>query len=180
MSKKIFLTGFMGSGKSKIGRLLADRLNINFVDTDDVIESKYNKTITQIFDEFGENKFRIIESEIISIIIQDKESFVISLGGGSLIKKQNLDLVKKSGLLIYIKSGLEEIWDRTKNRSKRPLLLTNGKLPSKSEFLERSKILMEERQKGFNRAKIIIDRDGKEADEVVEEILLEVKKINLP
>ena len=176
MFKKIFLTGFMGSGKSKIGNILADRLNIKFVDTDDYIELKSSKTIAQIFEEFGENKFRIIESEIVLELLQNKESSVISLGGGSLIKKQNLDLIEKMGLLIYIKSGLEEIWERTKNKTKRPLLLINGNLPSKVEFMEKSKILMGERQPGYNRAKIIIDRDGKEAEDVVEEILL---KLNL-
>ena len=129
MFKKIFLTGFMGSGKSKIGNILADRLNIKFVDTDDYIELKSSKTIAQIFEEFGENKFRIIESEIVLELLQNKESSVISLGGGSLIKKQNLDLIEKMGLLIYIKSGLEEIWERTKNKTKRPLLLINGNLP---------------------------------------------------
>ena len=180
MFKKIFLTGFMGSGKSKIGNILADRLNIKFVDTDDYIELKSSKTIAQIFEEFGENKFRIIESEIVLELLQNKESSVISLGGGSLVKKQNLDLVEKMGLLIYIKSGLEEIWERTKNKTKRPLLLINCKLPSKVEFMEKSKILMEERRSGYNRAKIIIDRDGKEAEDVVGEIISEMKKLTSP
>lgn len=177
MNKKIFLTGFMGSGKSKIGRLLSKKLKINFIDTDDIIEAKYKRTITQIFDEFGEERFRNIESETILNLIQHNESSVISLGGGTLVDRQNLDNVIKSGLLIYIKSSFEEIWERTKNNTKRPLLLINGKFPTKAVFKEKSKILMDERQPGFHKAKIIINRDGKEAEEVVEEIISEIKKI---
>jgi shikimate kinase len=176
MHNKIFLTGFMGSGKSEIGRLLSKKLKIKFIDTDDVIESKYKRTITQIFDEFGEDKFRDIELETISDLIQNKESSVISLGGGSLVNQQNLDIVIKSGLLIYIKSGLEEIWDRINNNTKRPLLLVNGKFPSKEIFIEKSKILLEERQKSYDKAQVIINCDEKEIEEIVEEIIRKIDK----
>lgn len=166
----------MGSGKSRIGRLLSIKLNIHFVDTDDIIESKYKKTIAQIFEEFGEAKFRLIETEIISDLIQYNEFSVFSLGGGSLLSSQNMELVLKSGLLIYIQSDLEKIWERTKNNTKRPLLLINGDFPSKTVFMEKSKTLMEARMPGYTKAQIVIDRDGKEAEEVVEEILNYIKK----
>jgi shikimate kinase len=174
VTKRIFLTGFMGSGKSKIGRLLAKKLNTKFVDTDDVIESRYKKTITQIFDDFGEEKFRKIEKDIISEFIYNNEKAVFSLGGGSLLNKQNLKLITKSGLLIYIKSGLEEIWERTKNNTKRPLLLIEGKFPTKTEFMKKANSLREGRLPGYINSQIVIDRDGKEAEEVVEEILAEI------
>ena len=161
----------MGSGKSKIGRLLSKKLNINFVDTDDVIEVKYKKTITQMFDEFGEEKFRQIETDIISGLIQKSTISVVALGGGSLISDYNLELVTKSGTLIYIQSGLETIWEKTKNNTKRPLLLVDGDIPTKSEFLKKAKILMGERLPGYNEAQITINRDGREAEEVVAEIL---------
>jgi shikimate kinase len=175
MPKKIFLTGFMGTGKSRIGKLLSKKLNMHFVDTDDVIESKYNKTITQLFEQLGEEKFREIETDIISNLIQNNASAVFSLGGGSLLNKQNLKLITKSGLLIYIKSGLGEIWERTKNKTKRPLLLIEGKFPSKAEFMKKANTLMESRQPGYNKSQIVINRDGKEAEEVVEEIISKLK-----
>ena len=174
MHKNIYLTGFMGSGKSKIGRLLSKRLNTNFIDTDDAIEAKYKKTITEMFDEYGEEKFREIESAIISDLIQNNIISVFALGGGSLLTKQNLDLVTRSGLLIYIQSGMDAIWERTKNNTKRPLLLIDGEFPTKAIFVKKANMLMENRLLGYNKAQIVIDRDGKEAEEVVEEILAKV------
>lgn len=171
MAKRIFLTGFMGTGKSRIGKLLSKKLNTHFVDTDDVIELNYKKTITQIFEDFGEQKFRQIETEIISDLVNKNDMVVFSLGGGSLLNKQNLELIINSGLLIYVKSSLEEIWERTKNKTKRPLLLINGEFPTKTLFMEKANILMQARQPGYNKSQIVIDRDGKEAEEVVGEIL---------
>lgn len=176
MTKRIFLTGFMGTGKSRIGKLLSKRLNMSFVDTDDVIELKYNKTITQIFEEFGEKQFRKIETEIISDLVYNNDMAVFSLGGGSLLNVHNLELIINSGLLIYIKSSLEEIWERTKNKTKRPLLLVNGEFPTKTLFMEKANILMQARQPGYAKSQIVINRDGKDAEEVVEEILNYIKK----
>jgi shikimate kinase len=177
MNKNIYLTGFMGSGKSKIARILSKKLNTNFIDTDDVIEAKYKKTITQMFEEFGEDKFRQIESDIISDLIQNSTISVFALGGGSLLGNKNLDLVKKSGMLIYIQSGLDAIWERTKNKTKRPLLLIDGEFPTKAIFLEKAKVLMEKRLPGYSTAQIVIKRDGNEADEVAEEILKKLKEV---
>ena len=176
MHKNIYLTGFMGSGKSKIGKILSKKLKINFVDTDKVIESRYKKTITQMFDEFGEQKFRVIEEEILSGLVEKSEASIFSMGGGSLLSNRNSDLIKKSGLLIYIQSSLETIWERTKNNTKRPLLLIDGEFPTKAVFLKRTNMLMEKRLPGYSKAQIVIDRDGKEAEEVVEEILNYIKK----
>ena len=171
MHKNIYLTGFMGTGKSRIGKKLSKKLNVNFIDTDDVIESKYQKSITQIFEILGEDKFRKIETEIISELINKGSVSIIALGGGSLICEKNQKLVSETGILIYIESGLDMIWERTKNKTKRPLLLVNGKFPTKLLFMEKAKELMKERLKGYNNAQIKINRDDKEAEEVVEEIL---------
>jgi len=176
MYENIYLTGFMGTGKSRIGKYLSKKLNVNFIDTDDVIESKYKKNITQMFDVFGEEKFRQIESDIISELINRDSESVIALGGGSLISEKNQNFISDTGMLIYIESGLDMIWERTKNKTKRPLLLVNGKFPTKSLFMEKANELMEERLPGYNKAKFKINRDDKEAEEVVEEIL---EKINI-
>ena len=175
MLKNIYLTGFMGTGKSRIGKNLSKKLNVNFIDTDDVIEIKYKKSITQMFNEYGEEKFRQIEIDIITELINKTVDSVIALGGGSLIHEKNQNLVSETGMLIYIESSLDMIWERTKNKTKRPLLLVNGEFPTKSLFLEKAKELMEERLVGYNKSNFKINRDGKEAEEVVEEIL---EKIN--
>jgi shikimate kinase len=174
MNKNIFLTGFMGSGKSRIGKLLSAKLNMRFVDTDKVIEEKYHRTITQIFEEYGEEKFREIESNILTSLIEDNNNTVFALGGGSLIRNKNLKLVQESGILIYIHSDLKTIRERTKNNKKRPLLLVNGGLPTESEFFEKAEVLMEKRKPGYQAAQITINRDSKEAEEVVEEIVNEL------
>ena len=176
MNKNVFLTGFMGSGKSRIGKLLANRLNISFIDTDKVIEEKEKSTITQLFNESGEKQFRKIETKIISDLIAHTEISVFSLGGGSLLVKNNLDMVLKSGVLIYIESSLEAIWERTKNNKKRPLLLIDGEFPSKSEFMQKAQELLNQRLAGYKKAQYKINRDGKEAEEVAEEI---INKLNI-
>lgn len=172
MTKKhIFLTGFMGSGKTRIGRVLAQKLNKKFVDTDDYIEGKLQKSVKQIFKEEGENYFRECEKESIKELITNKTLLVIALGGGALIETENLEIIKSNGLLIYVEADIEEIWQRTKNKTKRPLLLENGNPIDKSDFMIRSKELFEVRKSGYNEADIKINRKGMEADQVVIEIL---------
>jgi len=172
MNKKhIFLTGFMGSGKSRIGKLLATGLNMDFVDTDDLIEKKCKKTIKQIFNEDGEVRFRELEFEVIKQLSKDKTPKMISLGGGALLNTKIQNIVNRTGKLIYIKAGLEEIWQRVKHRTKRPLLLKENKMLEKSEFMIHSMNLLDQRKSGYQKADIIIDRDGLEAEEVATLIL---------
>ncbi len=175
MKQHIFLTGFMGSGKSTIGKRLASRLRVKFIDTDDRIESSQNSEIKEIFKIKGESRFRKYEESILDEIIQNEKCVVISLGGGTLLSGVNLKRVLASGLLIYIKSGPAEVWKRIKHSTRRPLLRKAGEEWTRQMYLDRIIELMVERKKGYNQAQIVLNRDGKEVDEIVEELLGEIK-----
>ena len=127
MKKKIILIGMMGSGKTTIGKILAKKLNLNFIDTDQVVEKKYNLTIKKIFDEFGENFFRLKEEKNILKILQKKTPSVIALGGGAFLNKKIRNIILKDFISIWLNTKLEVIYKRCKNSNKRPLLNNKNK-----------------------------------------------------
>jgi shikimate kinase len=170
----IFLTGFMGSGKSTIGKRLAQKLDVGFIDTDEQIESQVGMGISRIFAAKGEEWFRKIEEETVLSVLSQPDRNIISLGGGSLLSTLTVNNIIEDGMLIYIKSDPVEIWKRIKHSTRRPLLRNEGEEWSKERYLERMNILMGEREEGYLKAHIVIDRDGKEVDEIVEQILLEL------
>ena len=176
MKRHIFLTGFMGSGKSTIGKKLANRLGTKFIDTDDIIELSYKKEIKDIFEHEGEAKFREYEENMLAEIIEAEDGAVISLGGGTLLSANNIDTVLKSGLLIYIKSEPSEIWNRIKHSTRRPLLRKDGEDWTRQMYLDRVAELMKEREEGYNRAHLLLDRDGKDGEEIVVELLHEIEQ----
>lgn len=170
-NRHIFLTGFMGSGKSTIGKELARKLNMDFIDTDELIESNLKSEIKDIFGTKGEAWFRKYEEKFISDLIEAEKKAVISLGGGSLISGLNLDKVLSSGILIYIKSSPSEIWNRIKHSTRRPLLRAEGEKWTKQMYINKISELMSDRQNGYQSAEFIIDRDGLEVSQMVELIL---------
>jgi shikimate kinase len=161
--KNIYLVGFMGTGKSTVGRALAKRLDRVFKDLDDLIEEKENKKIAEIFEEKGEEYFRKIESEVINEISR-KENFVIATGGGAVVNKENYKRLKESGVLISLAASPEEIYERTKNSKNRPLL--NVQNP-----IEEIKRLMFERAYYYIKSDHIIDTTGLSVEDVVDEIM---------
>lgn len=169
--KHVFLTGFMGSGKSTVGKQLARKLNLAYIDTDEQIESAVGEEISEIFATKGEEWFRKIEEETVASILQNTGQNIISLGGGTLLSSLTVSNILKNGQLIYIKSDPVEIWKRIRHSTRRPLLRHEGEDWSRERYLERMKILMKEREMGYLQAHLVIDRDGKEVDEIVEEIL---------
>lgn len=119
---KYFLVGFMGSGKSTIGKLLSERLNINYFDLDDVIQEQENKSISEIFSINGEDYFRIIEKKYLNQLMKE-DQFIISTGGGTPMSNYMIDLMQKNGVCIYLKCSSEILFNRLKNnKNKRPLI----------------------------------------------------------
>lgn len=118
----IVLIGFMGSGKTAVASVLASDLNLKHIDLDELIEKKEDKAITQIFDEYGEEYFRDIESKNIMSLPYIK--FVLSLGGGAVLRRRNIDeLKKRKAIVIYLKTGKDMIKKHLSGRySNRPLL----------------------------------------------------------
>ncbi len=171
---RIYLTGFMTSGKSTIGPILANVLGIDFFDLDKVIENEEKQTIVEIFEKKGEAYFRKIELQKLEQLCELK-SVVISLGGGTLTDKANYDLLKSTGKIIYLKVSPNNLYKRLKNKIDRPLIrdLVLGE-KSEEDFLERIKELLEKRRMYYEKADLIIETDlqplGKTVDKIAKRI----------
>ncbi len=152
----------MGSGKSGIGKSLSERLNMEFADTDSIIEERLSLSVAKIFETKGEEFFRKIEIEE-SIKLIEKKGFVIALGGGAFISDKIRENVKKSCLSVWLQLDIDEIFKRTKNNQKRPLLNRNN---SKEELDK----LYKERKEIYSMADYKIDCNKKDKNEIVEEI----------
>jgi shikimate kinase len=119
--QNIALTGFMGSGKSSVGRLVADQLRFDFLDTDDLIEARAHKTITRIFDEEGEPAFRKWEQDVIAELAA-RTGVVFSTGGGVGANEAHVASLKHHALVVCLWASPEKIWERVRNHTHRPLL----------------------------------------------------------
>lgn len=165
--KNIVLTGFMGTGKTEVGRILSHRLGYPLVDADTEIEKEQGITITEIFKKYGEPKFREIESEMIKKLSEMK-NVVISTGGGAVLRQENLDNLRKNGVIICLTASPETILKRTSNNNDRPLLQVENPL-------QKIKELLEFRRPYYEKADITINTEGKSPNEVAEEIIERIK-----
>ena len=119
--KNVVLTGFMCTGKSTIGRTLAKKMGFRFVDSDEYIVKKQNMTIDEIFEKYGEEEFRRIEKECIKEISM-MSNCIIATGGGVVLNPENIDNLKKNGVVFNLSASLETILSRTGAIAKRPLI----------------------------------------------------------
>lgn len=156
--KTIYLCGFMGSGKTTVGKLLAEKLALPFLDTDEIVETRAGLSISALFDEQGEALFRKLERKA----IEDLPSgpMVVALGGGALLNQSICDRVVSSGLLVFLEAEEDEIVKRLANAANRPLLRN-------SNFTE----LYEKRLTGYHRAHVRVKTDQKQPPEVCNEII---------
>ena len=120
-SGNIFLIGMMGSGKTTVGKLLAKQLGKSFVDSDDEIQRRTGVTISHIFDVEGEHGFRQRESAVIRDLVQ-KNNIVLATGGGAVLSDGNRDELSRNGTVVYLKSSVYDLWQRTRHDRTRPLL----------------------------------------------------------
>jgi len=118
---KIFLVGPMGSGKSKIGKLLSSQLNLNLIDIDREIEAKFEKTIVDIFASEGEESFRKKEIDFLTEV-NEIEDAIISTGGGIIEASTNRDILNKEEYVVFLNASVESQFQATKDKTKRPLL----------------------------------------------------------
>lgn len=169
MMKNIVLTGFMGTGKTEVGRLLARRLGYKFIDADSIIEEEQKMPITEIFKRFGEPYFRDIESEVIKRL-SEMEKVIISTGGGVVLREENMNNLRKKGIIICLMASPETIYERTKDDTSRPLLQVK-------DPLQRIRELLNFRRPYYEKADIMIDTDGKTPEEVAEDIIKRIHTI---
>jgi len=161
--KNIALVGFMGTGKTTVGKILARRMNYAFVDIDALIEKEQGAAITRIFSEFGEPYFRKLEADMISRL-SCQEGLVISAGGGAVMDSRNVDNLKMCGSLVCLTASPEVILKRVGGSTHRPLLKT-------PDPLGRVKELLAARAPYYARADITVDTDGLTAEEAAGRIL---------
>jgi shikimate kinase len=156
----IFLIGFMGSGKSTIGKILSAELKMNFVDVDHVIEKQFDQSIGQIFNTEGEEQFRLMEHKIIKNEEIIGSNSIVSVGGGLPCFHDNMNIMNSIGVTVYLKMSAKSISERLWNlpesaRAMRPLLANKSK-SELNAFIENT---LENREPFYNKAKLIISNE---------------------
>ncbi len=174
-SKKenISLTGFMGSGKSTVGKILAEKLGFLYIDLDTVIELSEGMDISRIFEEKGQDYFRKVESEVI-YKIYNNTGCVFSCGGGVILNENNIKIIKKNSIVVFLSVNAETVIKRLKDKSDRPLLATGDRKVKIQEMLGFRQPLY------LKYADIVIDADiitpDEAAEKIKEEIWFKIKK----
>ncbi|HEX9048653.1 MAG TPA: shikimate kinase [Verrucomicrobiae bacterium] len=157
------LIGFMGTGKTSAGRLAADQLHFEFLDTDELIQTRTGRTIADIFAQDGEPAFRALERQVVAELASKKKT-LISTGGGLPTNIENLDALKKHSLVICLWASPEKIWDRVRNQSHRPLL-------QDADPQKKIRDLLEIRAPFYRQADVLINTDLRSSREVAQQII---------
>jgi len=157
----------MGTGKTEVSRELARLLTMKLIDIDTEIEKSAKMSINQIFEQFGEQKFREMETEMIEKVSCEK-NVIISTGGGAVLKQENMDALKKTGRVICLMATPETILQRTSGTSERPLLQVEKPLEKINE-------LFNLRKPFYEKADMMIDTENKTPLQIAEEIIEKVR-----
>ena len=160
----IYLIGMMGSGKSTVGKTLSEKMHKPFIDLDSEIEKGTGKNISEIFDTDGEEQFRKMETKQLK---QYSES-IVACGGGIILKDENREFINGNGATILLTASMEELSHRLSDSGNRPLLADNNT----EEAL--TKLWLERQVNYLNTADLTIQTDGKNPEQLTEEILLHI------
>ena len=163
-NRNLVLMGFMGCGKTTVGRSLSYRLQMAVEDTDHIIEEMEGKTISEIFAQQGENAFRKMETELLVKLRDGASRKIYSLGGGTPIQLQNQALIRQIGFVVWLRTTPETVYERVKNDTARPLLQCEDPMGRIRELLDRRSPVYE------RCADLIIDTDDLTREEVTETI----------
>lgn len=168
--RTVVLIGFMGSGKTTIGLRLSYLLRLPVEDTDKWIERRSGLSISEIFATQGEEAFRELETQLLKELAESDHSRILSVGGGTPLREQNQDLLKKSGTVVYLRIQPETVWKRLKGDASRPLLQCEDPLGRIRELLAKRS------EKYESCADVIIDVDELTEQECAEKIVKELRK----
>jgi len=164
MEKNIVLIGFMGAGKSTVGRSLAEKIKEPFMDIDTEIEKKEGRSIFEVFETDSEEGFREIESREIEKTL-NLSGYVIACGGGAVLKPENVAALKSNGIFVYLKADANVIEERVGEGGRRPLLKSTNPRQAIDELLR-------EREAKYSQvADVIIDTSDLEAEQVVDKVM---------
>ena len=156
----IFLTGFMGTGKTRIGRVLSARMQRMFLDTDRLVEESAGKTISEIFAAEGENHFRQLEHDCVSEAAGRADA-VIALGGGAIADERNWEVIRRAGIVVALEASVDTILKRVSRRNDRPLLAGLSRQEKRARIAE----LLAARAPFYNRADIRLNTGDKQTPE---------------
>jgi shikimate kinase len=164
----VYLVGFMGTGKTEVAKKVSNKSNLTFVEMDKLIEEKEQSSINDIFRDKGEAYFRQLEKEILKqIALHDKQ--IVSCGGGVVTDEENIEKMKKTGIVICLEASAEVIYERIKNHGHRPLL--NVAKPR-----EKIEQLLQKRKSFYRKADFSIDTSKLNVEEVAQEIINHLSK----
>lgn len=167
----IVLIGFMGAGKSTVARFLGAQFGMEIVEMDEQIEKSEKKSIPQIFEQYGEEYFRNLETNLL-IELQNSTKKIISCGGGAAMRERNVREMKKNGYVVLLTAEPETILERVKENDDRPLL--KGK-----KNVEYIRELMEKRREKYEAAAdLIVHTDGKDVQEICEEMITKLMEMD--
>jgi len=161
--QNLVLTGFMGTGKSSVGRLVASHLHFDFMDTDEMIESRAGKSIPEIFSQAGEEIFRELEKQLLSELSRVRRT-VISTGGGLSANAANLASLKQHALVVCLWASPETIWERVRGQSHRPLL-------QDPDPLAKIRQLLSAREPFYKQADVLVNTEQRSTKEVAQHVL---------
>ena len=161
----LYITGFMGTGKSVVAKTLAQRLGKICIDMDRAIRNRQGRSIADIFNQLGEGYFRKLENNLLKELIQ-RDDLVIATGGGTLLSEKNVQRASQKGIIICLKADPTVIYNRLEEDNKRPLLLKG-----KRSKLEQIKYFMEKRKHNYERFSWQIDTSNLTVKEVVDKIV---------
>ncbi|MGY6743159.1 MAG: shikimate kinase [Cecembia sp.] len=167
---KIVLVGLPGSGKTTFGKALAKQLNFAFIDLDQVIEQETGNTISQIFEQEGEGRFRELESIYLKKVLEGIEGFILSTGGGTPCFNDNMELINEKGVSVYLDVSLEEIIRRLGKDAfgKRPMFTNLGD----GEAILKLKNLLAARENYYMQAKIKLSGDDISTEQLLSELMV--------
>lgn len=163
MRKNIIITGFMGTGKSAVAEELAQKLKMEFIDMDRIIEERQGTSVSDIFARYGENYFREQENKLVKELSL-KGNMIIATGGGALLSSDNARILGQMGEIICLYADPRTIYDRLKKENDRPLL--KGK-----DILGEINLLLKKREKIYDKIKCKINTTNFTIQEVVDEII---------
>ncbi len=170
----VVLIGYMASGKSTLGRILAKKINYDFIDLDDYIEEKEKRSVSDIFKSKGEIYFRKMETLYLKELLNNKTKLVLSLGGGTPCYSNNMDFIRNITNVksIYLKASIPTLVARLKKeKSKRPLIAHIETDELLTEFIGKH---LFERSHFYNLSEITITSDNKTEDDIIEELVLQL------
>ena len=167
-SLKVFLIGFMGCGKTHWGRQLAEAIGIPFFDLDEKLAEKEGKTITQIFDDEGEEYFRLLEKDALHLLTESHETFIMACGGGTPSFYNNIDYMNRQGTTVWINCSVECLHKRlVKERGNRPLLKELSDNDLRSYIIKK----FGDRKIFYQQARLIIQEEEMSLQDLVDRII---------